>query len=114
MRFVLIAAMMLASGGAMAQMQQIIPLDVSTVTTGGTAVIALNAGNRVGGGWIANPKGATVDLCINEIGAASGTASSGNTTCISPGQSYTLAKSVLPVSVVSSDSAHAFSGEGFK
>jgi hypothetical protein len=91
----------------------IVPLDISTVTTGGTAVTALNAGHRNKGGWLQNPKGATVDLCINEQGTASGTTSAGALTCIIPGNSYSLAPSGNAVSVVTSDSAHPFSGEGF-
>jgi hypothetical protein len=89
------------------------PLDVATVTTGGTAVTALGAGERAAGGWIQNPSTATVNLCINEAGTASGTTSSGSTTCIAPGQTYNLAPAIGPVSVVSSDSAHPFSGYGF-
>ncbi len=91
----------------------LLPLDVSTVTTGGTAVTALAAGHRVKGGWLQNPNAATVNLCINELGTASGTTSSGNTTCIVPGQTYLLAPSGNAVSVVSSDSAHGFSGYGW-
>jgi len=91
----------------------IVPLDVSTVTTGGTAVTALAAGERAAGGWIQNPIDATVNLCINEVGTASGTTSAGSTTCIVPGAIYTLAPAIGPVSVISSDSAHAFSGYGF-
>jgi hypothetical protein len=91
---------------------QIVPLDVATVTTGGTAVTALNAPHRSAGGWIQNPPSATINLCINEVGVASGTTSAGSLTCIQPGQSYTLAPSPGPVSVVSSDSAHPFSGYG--
>lgn len=91
----------------------IVPLDISTVTTGGTAVYALNGGHRVAGGWIYNPSTATVNLCISETGVASGTVSSGPTTCIAPGVIYNLAPSIAAVSVVSSDSAHAFSGMGF-
>jgi hypothetical protein len=90
----------------------IVPLDVATVTTGGTAVTALNAPHRSAGGWIQNPPTATVNLCINEVGVASGTTSAGSVTCIAPGQSYRLAPSPGPVSVVSSDSAHPFSGYG--
>lgn len=89
------------------------PLDVSTVTTGGTAVTALLAGHRNAGGWLSNPNAATVNLCINEIGAASGTTSAGNTTCIVPGQTYMLTPSTNAVSVISSDSAHPFSGYGW-
>lgn len=92
---------------------QIVPLDVSTITTGGTAVTALAAGERTAGGWIQNPSTATINLCINEVGTASGTTSAGSLTCIVPGQIYTLAPSIGPVSVVSSDSAHPFSGYGF-
>lgn len=91
----------------------LVPLDISTVTTGGTAYTALNAGHRNKGGWIANPINATIPLCINEIGTASGTTSAGNTTCISPGITYGLAPSGNAVSVISADSAHPFSGLGF-
>ena len=49
----------------------------------------------------------------NEIGTASGTSSAGNTTCIVPGQTYVLAASPNAVSVISSDSAHPFSGYGW-
>jgi hypothetical protein len=90
------------------------PLAVATVTTGGTAVTALNAGQRSAGGWLQNPVSATVNLCISEVGPASGTTSAGSLTCIIPGQSYTLAPSPMPVSVVSSDSAHPFSGYGLQ
>lgn len=91
----------------------LVPLDAATVTTGGTAVTALAAAHRNKGGWLFNPNTATVNLCINEIGAASGTVSAGNTTCIVPGQTYVLAASPNAVSVVSSDSAHPFSGYGW-
>lgn len=90
----------------------LVALDASSVVTGGTAVTALAAGHRTAGGWIANPISAAVNLCINEIGSASGTTSSGSTTCIAPGQTYVLAASGNAVSVVSSDSSHAFSGQG--
>jgi hypothetical protein len=90
----------------------LVALDVSSVTTGGTAVTALTAGHRNKGGWLQNPVGATINLCINEIGTASGTTSAGSTTCIQPGQSYSLTPSTTAVSVISSDSAHPFSGVG--
>jgi len=92
----------------------LIPLSVATVTTGGTAVTALSAGQRTAGGWILNPIGATVNLGINEIGTASGTTSAGSTTFITPGQTYSLAPSANAVSVISADSAHAFSGMGWQ
>lgn len=92
----------------------LVPLDVSVVTTGGTAVTALLAGNRTAGGWIQNPPTATTNLGINEIGVASGTTSSGNTTFIVPGQVYELAPNSGAVSVIASDSGHQFSGMGFQ
>jgi hypothetical protein len=93
----------------------IVPLDVASVTTGGVAVTALNAGNRIAGGWLMNPTGAAQLLCINEAGAvASGTISAGSLICLAAGASFNLAPSPLPVSVVTSDSAHPFAGEGYK
>lgn len=92
----------------------LVALDVATVTTGGTAVTALTSGHRSAGGWIQNPATATINLGINEIGTATGTTSAGSTTFISPGQTYTLAPSGNAVSVISSDSSHAFSGMGWQ
>lgn len=92
----------------------IVALDVATVTTGGTAVTALTAGHRSAGGFLYNPIGATINLCINEQTTASGTTSAGGLTCIQPGQAYTLAPSANAVSVVTSDSSHPFSGEGLQ
>jgi hypothetical protein len=90
-----------------------VTLDVKTVTTGGTAVNALSAGHRTHGGWLKNPDAAAASLCINEIGTASGTVSSGDTTCIAAGQTYSISPGTGAVSVVSSDSSHTFSGVGF-
>lgn len=92
----------------------LVTLDVKTVTTGGTAVTALTSGHKSAGGWIQNPPSATINLCINEIGTATGTTSSGDTTCIIPGQTYNLVPSSGAVSVISSDSSHPFSGYGFQ
>ena len=92
----------------------LVPLDIAIVTTGGVAVTAIAAGNRVAGGWIMNPASATINLCINEMGTAVGTTSAGNVTCIVPGQTYTVTPGIGPVSVISSDSAHPFSGMGYK
>lgn len=92
----------------------LVPLNVATVTTGGTAAVAVLAGNKTAGGWIQNPTGAAAALCIDEIDTAVGTTSSGNTTCISAGTIYTMTPSIGSVTVISSDSAHAFSGMSFK
>jgi len=110
MRWILLVILLSLPGPAFAQM---VTLDVKTVTTGGAAVTAIAAGNRKNGGWIQNPATATVSLCINELGTASGTSSNGDTTCIAPGQTYNLLPSGKAVSVVSSDAAHPFSGYGF-
>jgi hypothetical protein len=92
----------------------IVALDAATVTTGGTAVTASGAGHHNKGGWIMNPGTATVNLCVNEQAAASGTTSAGALTCIVPGQIYYIAPNATSaVSVVSSDSAHPFSGQGY-
>lgn len=92
----------------------LITLDIKTVTTGGTAVTALSSGHKSAGGFIQNPPTATVNLCLNEIGTATGTTSSGDTTCVIPGQSYILTPSSGAVSVISSDSSHPFSGMGLQ
>lgn len=92
----------------------LVTLDVKTVTTGGTAVTALTSGHKSAGGWIQNPPSATINLCINEIGTATGTTTSGDTTCIIPGQTYNLVPSSGTVSVISSDSSHPFGGYGFQ
>ena len=92
----------------------LVPLDIASVTTGGSAVTALAAGHATAGGFIYNPVVATVALCINQIGVASGVSSAGNTTCIQPGQPYNIVPSANAVSVISSDSTHAFSGMGLQ
>lgn len=93
-------------------LRTIVALDIATVTSGGTAVTALNAGHRTAGGFLYNPIGASINLCINEQATASGTTSAGALTCIQPGQAYTLTPASGAVSVITSDSAHAFSGQG--
>lgn len=100
-------------GGTLPGKLTLVPLDVSTVTTGGTAVSALTAGHRTRGGWLYNPPNATISLCINEIGTAAGTASQGSLTCIPADRTYTLTPSANAVSVITSDSAHPFSGYGY-
>lgn len=85
------------------------PLDVSTVTTGGTAVTAIVAGGRTAGGWIANPASASAPLCISELATAT-TTSAGTTTCIAAGTSYVVAPANGPVSVNSTAAGLVFSG----
>lgn len=88
--------------------------DISTVTTGGTAVNAFSANHCAKGCYIVNPDNATVNLCGNGVGAASGTHSNGATICVVPGQSLWFSPRAAVVSVVSSDSAHPFGGEGYQ
>lgn len=101
-----------AQQSTVAGQRTIVALDVSTVTTGGTAVTALIAGHRTAGGFLVNPKAATIDLCINEQTTASGTTTSGALICVPPGGNYNLTPSPLAVSVITSDSTHPFGGEG--
>ena len=115
MRMLIVAALASVAMAAVAHAQPVpvnlAPLDANTVTTGGTAVTAVNHYNRLKGGWLQNPSTATTNLCINEMDAqAATTTPGGNVTCIVPGQTYLLAPSGNSVSVVSSDSAHPFSG----
>lgn len=108
---------MQATGGTVTTnpgQRTLVSLDVASVTTGGSAVTALTAGHATAGGFIYNPVAATVALCINQIGVASGVTSAGNTTCIQPGQPYNIVPSANAVSVISSDSTHAFSGMGLQ
>ena len=104
-----VLASVMMAGKAHAQTHPLVSLDISMVTTGGTAVTAINAGHRASGGWIQNPPTATANLCINERGTATTTAG-GDVVCIVPGQTYMLAANGGPVSVVSSDGPHPFSG----
>lgn len=118
MRWLALASLMLAMP-AFAQTPtldvpiKVNPLDISTVTTGGTAVLAINPGGHTMGGWIYNPATATIPLCINELATASGTTTAGSLTCIPQDRTYYLTRSTGGVSVISSDSTHPFSGYGF-
>ncbi len=89
------------------------PLDILTVTTGGTAVNAFSAGHVTAGGKIQNPPTASTSLGINQNGTASGTTDNGGTRFYKPGAFCWLAPSSNAVSVISSDSAHPFAGEGW-
>lgn len=89
----------------------LMPLDVSTVTSAGVPVVALVSGHHLQGGIIQNPPTAKTLLCINEIGAAKTTG--GNNICLRPGAVQPLSASGGPVSVVSSDANHPFSGYGW-
>ncbi len=87
--------------------------DASTVTTGGTAITAFNAGNVAKGGFITNPSTATAALCISISGTAT-TTSSGGTTCIVAGQTFNIPPMSGAVSANATDSGHVFSGAGYQ
>ena len=86
-------------------------LDISTVTTGGTAVNALSAGHASAGGFVVTANAA--GICINEVGAA-GTASSGDTACVAQNVPYYLAPTANAISVNSSSSSVTLAGYGFQ
>ena len=88
-----------------------VPLDVASVTTGGTAVAALSAGHATAGGFVVTANSA--GICVNEIGTA-GTASSGNTTCVAQNVPYYLAPTTNAVSVNSSASSVTLAGYGYQ
>jgi len=100
-----------SGAGGITQVTPIAP-DVSSVTTGGTAVTAFNAGHVAKGGWLFNPNTATANLCINIVTTAT-TTGTGSTACIAPGQSYTIPATTGAISVNSSDSSHGFAGAGY-
>lgn len=89
----------------------IIPLDISTVTTGGTAVPALSPGHAKCGGWLmtANAAGICVDQ-IQTAGTATGTPST--TGCVAANVPYYLVPSSNGVSVNSGSSSVSFGGQG--
>lgn len=94
-------------------------LDGDFITTGGTAVVALTLGHARYGGYIHNPLTATTNLCVSVTGTALSTEAAdtnGATTCIAPGQTFTIAPegaSSPVVSVNTTDSAHQYSGVGY-
>lgn len=87
----------------------VVPLDVATVTTGGTAVTALTSGHASAGGFLVSSNAA--GICVNQQGVA-GTATTSGTVCVVQNQVYKLVPSNNPVSVNSTGSAVAFGGEG--
>lgn len=88
-----------------------VALDVSSVATGGTAVTALSSGHASAGGWLQNPAAATASLCVSLTGTAT---TSTPSTCLAPGQGFSIPPTAGAVSVISSDSAHGFAGQGLQ
>lgn len=118
MRTILVfLAVLLASGGAMAQSCSrpvgppavSIPLDIATVTTSGTAVNALSACHAINGGWIVS----TVAICVDQFttaGTVTGTPST--TVCLQPNQPFYLFPSIKAVSVNANSNAAPLAGQG--
>jgi len=91
----------------------IVLLDVSTVTTGGTAVTALATGHASAGGFIVTSNAA--GLCVDQYqtaGTVTGTPSS--TACVAMNVPYQLVPSAHAVSVNSTASGVALGGEGLQ
>jgi hypothetical protein len=88
--------------------------DISSVTTGGTAVNAFSAGHCAKGCFVRNPATATQNLCANGVTTASGTSDNAATLCAGPGQQVTFTPRATAISVVSSDAPHTFAGEGYQ
>lgn len=91
-----------------------VPLDIATVTTGGTAVTALAACNAIApGAWIVTANAA--GMCIDQFttaGTATGVPST--TTCVGTNQPFFLTPSIKAVSVNSTASGVLISGQGSK
>ena len=91
--------------------------DIAIVTTGGTSVVAFQAGHVAGGGLITNDPASNNKLSINIVGEPTLTAaadSTGTTFVLDPGQSFIIPPSpTTVVRVNAADSGHAFSGLGY-
>lgn len=88
----------------------IIPLDVTSVTTGGTPVNALSVGHVLRGGFILTTNAA--GICVSQQGAA-GTSTNSSTQCIAANQIYNIVPNTGAVSVNSVGSSVALSGQGY-
>lgn len=86
-------------------------LDIASVTTGGTAVNALAAGNAICGGFIVTANAA--GMCVNQKGTAV-TSTTGDTTCVAQNVPFYLIPTSTAVSVNSSASSVALAGYGLK
>ena len=90
---------------------KIIPLTVSTVTTGGTAVTAIAATGARCGGYLVTSNAA--GICVDQTttaGTVTGTPST--TSCVAANTPFYLVPSVNAVSVNSPSSSVNFAGEG--
>jgi hypothetical protein len=93
----------------------IVPLDVTSITTGGTAVTVLGPGEHTAGGYLVTSNAA--GACFSEngtAGTATGYSGTTFTTCVAANVFYPLSTSIGPVSANSSASTVALSGYGLK
>ncbi len=102
---------LLLAGSARAQTYSIIPLDASTVVTGGTAITALNVGHALHGGTLATSNAA--GMCVDQTqtaGTATGTPST--TVCVPASTPFYLVPNNHSVSVNSTGSGVSIGGWG--
>jgi len=89
----------------------IVPLDVATVTTGGTAVNALAANHATAGGYLVTANAA--GLCVDQTTTAGTVTGTPKTTvCVVQNQPYFLIPNTHAVSVNSTASGVALAGMG--
>ena len=91
----------------------IVPLDVSSVTTGSIAVTALATGHAAAGGWLATAN--VCGICVDQVttaGTATGTPST--SACVGANQPFYLVPNGHAVSVNSACSGVSFAGEGLQ
>ena len=116
MRYSLIFLGLLAASPAWGQgpkppLYTLIPLDVGSVTTGGTAVAALAAGHATAGGFVVTSNAA--GICINQRGTAV-TSTTGDTACVAQNVPFYLVPSKNAVSVNSASSSVTIAGYGLQ
>lgn len=102
-----------SSGGGSAVVpapMNVVSLDVSSVTTGGTAVTALLATHANHGGFLVTANAA--GICVNSAGGAAGTSTSGDTICVGQNIPYSIPPTANAISVNSSASSVTFAGNG--
>jgi hypothetical protein len=94
---------------------QIVPLDITAVTTANTPVTVLNPGNHAAGGYLVTSNAA--GACFSENGAAgvvTGYVGTTFTVCVAPNVFYPLSTSIGPVSANSTGTGVNLSGYGLK
>jgi hypothetical protein len=94
---------------------QIVPLDITAVTTANTPVTVLNPGNHAAGGYLVTSNAA--GACFSENGTAAvatGYVGTTFTVCVAANVFYPLSTSIGPVSANSTGTGVNLSGYGLK